>query len=164
MSVGELYHRMGKKAIPLGQVLQETDKRRAQAYIDYGQGFSEGNSFFIEQGFEEDVSYTVSLPEGAEGAWIDPALSACILKDVSLVWEGGLPVKYTTTGFEMEKNCYLFDNSDPKIIIEEIPVGKHKVEISYRISILEGQTARMLMDKVNTKGRMKKKVRGLIRG
>ena len=164
VSVGELYHRMGKKAIPLGEVLQETDKRRAQAYIDYGQGFSESNSFFIEQGFEEDVSYTVSLPEGAVGAWVDPALSACILKDVSLAWEGGLPVKYTTTGYEMEKNCYLFDNSDPKIIIEEIPVGKHKIEISYRISILEGQTARMLMDKVNTKGRMKKKVRGLIRG
>lgn len=164
VSVGELYRRMGKKAIPFGEVLQETDKRRVQVYLDYGQGFCEENSYFIEQGFSEHVACEAAIPEGAVGAWIDPALSACMLKDVSLRWEGGSPAKYSTTGFELEKNCYLFDNSDPKIIIEEIPKGKHNIEFSYQISILEEDTARMLMDKVNTKGRMKKKVRGLIRG
>lgn len=64
----------------------------------------------------------------------------------------------------MEKNCFVFDNSDPKIIIEEIPEGKRQIDISYRISILEEETARLLMDRVNTKGRMKKKVRGLLKG
>ena len=64
----------------------------------------------------------------------------------------------------MEKNCYLFDNSDPKIIIEEIPAGNRRIKISWRISVLEEETAWMLMDRLNTRGRMKKKVRGLLRG
>ena len=64
----------------------------------------------------------------------------------------------------MEKNCYLFDNSDPKIIIEEIPEENRRMEISWRISILEEETAVMLMDRLNARGRMKKKVRGLLRG
>ncbi len=73
-------------------------------------------------------------------------------------------MRYHTTGFELEKNCYLFDNSDPKIIIEEIPQGRNQVEISYRISILEEETAVLLMDKMNTRGRVKKKIRGLVKG
>lgn len=173
---------MGKEALQLGEILTEADKRRMQVYVDDGHGFSEEQSFFIDQGYDQKVSCTISIPEGALRIWIDPALSACMLKDVKLRWKedtGGnaqavgsqrdkntvksLPVKYTTTGFEIEKNCFLFDNSDPKIIIEEIPGRKCQIDVSYQISILEEQTAAMLMEKVNTKGRMKKKVRGLLR-
>lgn len=163
----KLYPMMGKKALPLGEILTEADKRRMQVYVDDGHGFSEEHSFFIDQGYGGEVSCTVPVPEEALRIWIDPALSACILKDVKLRWRGAdgrsIPVVYTTTGFELEKNCFLFDNSDPKIIIEEIPKGKRQIDIFYQISILEEGTATMLMDKVNTKGQMKKKVRRLIR-
>ena len=85
--------------------------------------------------------------------------------DVRLCWHGeNAPVKFHTTGFEMEKNCFLFDNSDPKIIIEEIPQNACQIDVSYRISILEEETASLLMDKINTRGRMKKKIRGLVKG
>lgn len=70
---------------------------------------------------------------------------------------------------EMEKDCFIFDNLGPKIIIEEIPQGKHKIYISYQISILEETTAKLLMEKeklliekLDTKGRMKKRVRRLL--
>lgn len=164
VSMGELYHTMGKKAVPLGELLSDADKRRIQVYLDYGEGFTEENSYFIDHGYEEEIRCTVAIPENVTGVWIDPALSACILKDVALQWENKSPVAYVTTGFEMEKNCYLFDNSDPKIIIEEIPQGLRRIQVSYRISILEEETAVMLMDKLNVKKRMKKKVRELLKG
>ncbi|EOS25722.1 hypothetical protein C806_01849 [Lachnospiraceae bacterium 3-1] len=165
--VRELYPMIGKKAFPLGEILAEADKRRMQIYVDDGHGFSEEHSFFIDQGYGGKVSCRVPVPEKAQKIWIDPALAACILQDVKLRWRGKdggemIPVKYTTTGFMMEKNCFLFDNSDPKIIIEEIPKGKCQIDISYQISILEEKTAGMLMDKVNPKGQMKKRVRRLI--
>ncbi len=167
--VGELYHRMGKKALPLGEVLKEKDRRRMQVYVDFGEGFCEEHSWFVDHGYDSVIQCTVSIPEQARAVWIDPALAPCILKDLSLRWSGEgqrepIPVTYTTTGYEMKKNCYVFDNSDPKIIIEEIPEGKRQIDISYRISILEEETAVLLMDRVNTKGRMKKKVRGLLEG
>ncbi|MEY8390576.1 class I SAM-dependent methyltransferase [Lachnospiraceae bacterium] len=160
-----LYHTMGKKALPIGDLLAETNRRRVQVYLDYGQGFTEEQSYFIETGCEEHLDYSVTIPDQATAAWIDPALSACILKDVRLSWQGeNTPVKYDTTGFELEKNCYLFDNSDPKIIIEEMPPKNRRVEVSYDISILEEETAALLMDKMNTRKRVKKKIRKLVKG
>lgn len=165
---GELYRTMGKQALPLGELLAETDRRRIQVYLDYGQGFSEEQSFFLDQGVRQEITAELTIPAGVSGLWLDPALSPCMLKDVKLFWIGSdgqtSPVKYGTTGFEMEKNCYLFDNSDPKIIIEEIPEENRRMKISWRISILEEETAVMLMDRLNARGRMKKKVRGLLRG
>ena len=164
VSVGTLYRTMGKRAFPLGELLAEKDQRRMQIYLNYGQGFSEENSYFVDHGYQEKIHCGIEVPKEVKSMWIDPALRACILKDVRLFWQDHTPAVFTTTGFEMEKNCYLFDNSDPKIIIEEIPEGMERIEISYQISILEEETAALLMDKVNTKGRMKKKVRGLLKG
>ena len=55
---------------------------------------------------------------------------------------------YGTTGHEIEKNCFLFDDTDPKIIIGEIPEGRRQIELSYNISILEGETAELLTEKL----------------
>lgn len=177
VSPGMLYQIMGKKAFSVGELFSEADQRRIQVYLDHGQGFSEEDSYFIETGYNEDIHCTVTIPENVVGVWIDPALRACMIRDLKMDWieevsekavrekdADGEPVAYRTTGFELEKNCYLFDNSDPKIILEEIPQGKRQIRISYHISILEEETAALLMDKVNTKGRMKKKVRELIKG
>lgn len=165
ISLAGLYPVMGKRALPLKDLLEGTDRRRVQIYLDYGQGFSEKDSYFIEGYYRERLEYTVTVPEQAVGIWIDPALSACILRKVELYWMGsGLPVKYRTTGFSWEGNCYLFDNSDPKIIIEEIPQGGGKIQVCYQISILEQETAALLMGKLNPPERRKKKGWGLIKG
>lgn len=166
--VGELYRSMGKPAIPLAEILQETNKRCIQVYPDYGQGFSEETSWFLEQNLDSEVNCHISLPNGVKGLRIDPALSPCILKDLKLNWiEDGadsVSAEYRTSGAEIGKNCYLFDNSDPKIIIKEIPEGKCRITISYRISILEEETAVFLADKAKLKERVKRKVRGWIKG
>lgn len=168
-SPGSLYHTMGRQALPLGELLAETDRRRVQVYLDYGQGFSEQESCFIDTGCEKELHYTADIPAQAVAVSIDPALSACILMDVDICWTGeqgerAVPAKFETTGCRIEKNCYLFDNSDPKIIIKEIPEQYRRLEISYRIDILEDETAAMLRRKTDTKGRMKRIVRRLIKG
>lgn len=170
VSTGELYHRMGKKTLPLGEILHGWDQRRMQIYLDYGQGFSEKDSCFLDQGYGEMVTARITVPREAKALTIDPAISACMLRDLKVYWideeeEGSdLPVKYRTNGFEMKKNCYLFDNSDPKIIIEEIPSKNRKIWISYHISLLEEETAGLLMNQMSTRGRIKRKVRRLVKG
>ncbi len=165
ISLAGLYPVMGKRALPLEDLLEGTDRRRVQIYLDYGEGFSEQNSYFIEAYYKEKLQYRVTVPELAAGIRIDPVLSTCILSELELSWtESGLPVQYRTTGFPLEENCFLFDNSDPKIIIEEIPQGGGEIQVSYQISILEQETAKLLMGKLNPPERRKKKSWGLIKG
>lgn len=103
VSVGTFYRTMGKRAFPLGELLAEKDQRRMQIYLDYGQGFSEENSYFVDHGYQEKIHCSIEVPKGVKSMWIDPALRACILKDARLFWQDHTPAAFTTTGFEMEK-------------------------------------------------------------
>ena len=168
ISPGSLYHTMGKMAIPLGELLAETDRRCVQVYLDYGNGFSEEDSYFIETGYDKVLQYAITVPGDAVQISLDPALSACLIKDLDLAWEYGdgkkEPASYRTNGYQLEKNVYLFDNSDPKIIIKEMPKQHCRLEISYTINILEEETAALLFGRTGTGGRMKKAIRRLIKG
>ncbi len=171
ISLASLYPIMGKKSLAVADLLEGTDRRRVQVYLNYGQGFSEKDSYFIEACYKEELKYTVTVPKNAVSLWIDPALSACILRDVKLSWgKEKLLLPYRTTGYELEKNCYLFQNPDPKIIIDVVPEGCKAIQVSYQISILEEQTSKILMDKIHgmdkmdTLKRKKRKFRGLIKG
>lgn len=161
-SVSDLYHSMGKAALPLDGIMYEAERRRIQVYFDAGEGFSEENSYFINQIFRELVSCKIPFPKGTKIISIDPAFSACILRDVELKWEDGSNVSYWTTGIEIGEKCFLFDNSDPKIIIEEIPSERCQLEVSYKISVLEEETGELLMERLK-KGKIKEKVRKLIK-
>lgn len=169
ISPGSLYCTMGKPALPLGQLLAETERRKVQVYLDYGQGFCEENSYFVEQKNGKEMHYIVTIPEQAVGVTIDPAFSACFLKDVSLTWIGEegqnlAPVLYETTGYQAGADGYVFDNCDPKIIIKSMMETSRRIEVSYRINLLEEETVELLLGKMDTKGRDRKKVRRLIKG
>lgn len=168
ISPGSLYHTMGKMALPLGEMLAEADRRRVQVYLDYGSGFSEEDSYFIETGYGKELCYTVRIPEHIAAVSVDPALSACLLKDLEIAWVCGdgnrTPASWWTNGSKLEKNVYLFDNSDPKIIIKEMPQQGGRLEVSYTINILEEETAALLRGRTGTKARVKKVVRKLIKG
>ena len=169
ISPGSLYHEMGKQALPIGELLAQQDRRRAQVYLDYGQGFSEADSYFIETGSDSKVHYTVVIPNEAVGVTVHPALNACFLKGLRLTWVGKrgeelMPVCYETNGYRAGEGGYLFDNSDPKIIIKEMPAQSRRMEVSYRINLLEEETVDLLLGEKGTKGRNKRKVRRLIKG
>lgn len=169
ISPGSLYHSMGKYAAPLRELLAEKERRRVQVYVDDGQGFREENSYFIDTGVGTDLSYTVTIPANTVGMMVDPALSACLLKDVSLIWLGEngeelAPVCYRANGYPAGKDSFLFDNSDPKIIIEEMMQQSRRIKVSYCINILEQETVDLLLGEKGTKGRDKKKIRRLIKG
>ncbi len=169
ISPGSLYHSMGKHAVPLGELLAWRERRRIQVYIDDGQGFREDNSYFIDTADGKDLRYTVTIPAGAVGITVDPAFCACLLKDVCLTWigEGGeelAPVRYKTNGYRAGQNSFLFDNSDPKIIIEEMMQQSRSIKVSYRMNMLEEETVDLLLGEMGTKGRDKKKIRRLIKG
>ena len=127
------------------------------------------NSYFIDTADGKDLRYTVTIPADTVGVTVDPAFSACLLKDVSMIWIGKdgeelAPVRYKTNGYRAGQNSFLFDNSDPKIIIEEMMQQSSSIKVSYRINILEEETVDLLLGEMGTKGRDKKKIRRLIKG
>ncbi len=168
VSPGSLYHTMGKMALPLGELLAQADRRRVQVYLNRGRGFSEEDSYFIETGYDKALQYTITIPADVVEISIDPALSACLLQDLRLDWLRGdgqkEPVSYRTNGYKTGKYAYLFDNSDPKIIIKEMPQQERRLKVSYTINILEEETAAFLCGRTGTKGRLKRAVRKLIKG
>ncbi|MEY8516564.1 class I SAM-dependent methyltransferase [Lachnospiraceae bacterium 29-84] len=165
VSLGEMYRSMGKLAVPLWKLTEGAAPRRMQVYWDMGDGFSEKDSYFVVQGFREETARILEFPEGAKSVWIDPVLSACILKDVRLQWMDGTVAEYLVNGYQLEEGCFLFDHTDPKIILTDIPKGEHKISVYYRLSVLEEETAALLKHMLNTKERrVKKKIQGLIKG
>lgn len=163
VSNGDLYHIMGKDAVPLHELLTDRQKRRMQIYFNDGSGFREESSYFLEQGYKEEITESIQIPAGTKEVWIDPVLCDCILKKVKLTWGRGTKAEYQTNGYELESDCYLFGHSDPKLMISSIPEGENQINVSYHISILKHDIAEMLMDKVNITGRMKKKIRSFIK-
>lgn len=163
VSNGQLYHTMGKDAVPLNDLLADRQKRRMQIYLNDGNGFREESSYFLEQGYKEEIAESIQIPAGTKEIWIDPVLCDCMLKQVQVTWGRGGKADYATNGFELESGCYLFHHSDPKLMITRIPEGETQINVSYGISILEHDTAEMLMNKVNITGRMKKKIRSFIK-
>lgn len=163
-SVGELYRMMGKAALSVDGILQEAERRRIQVYLDTGQGFSEDNSYFIDVGFHDRIFCCAAFPPETKGILIDPAFSPCIIRNVKLQWEDDTPASYGTTGIELTKGSYLFDNADPKIAVTEIPQGREHIKISYQISFLDERTAALLLERMDMKGRIKEKFHKLIKG
>lgn len=163
VSNGQLYHTMGKEALTLNNLTADRMRRRMQIYFNDGGGFREEYSYFLDQGYREEISEIIQIPTGTKEIWIDPVLSDCLLKQVRLTWESGAEVEFTVNGYELESGCFLFHHSDPKLMIAQIPEGEKRIHIFYRISILEHDMAEMLMDKVNATGRIKKKIRSFIK-
>ena len=115
-------------------------------------------------GFHDRIFCCAAFPPETKGILIDPAFSPCIIRNVKLQWEDDTPVSYGTTGIELTKGSYLFDNADPKIAVTEIPQGREHIKISYRISFLDERTAALLLERMDMKGRIKEKFHKLIKG
>lgn len=163
VSNGMLYHRMGKKAVPVNDLLKEMDKRRMQIYWNDGTGFTEEHSEFIGQGCQETVAETVAVPTGTRELRIDPALCDCVVEQIELTWENGQKAEYSTNGYKLKEDCYLFPHNDPKLVISKIPMGETKIKVSYHLGVIEHNAAEVMMKKSGMAARVKRKVKSLIK-
>ncbi len=72
-----------------------SQKRRVQIYYDEGEGFSEVNSFFLEQPYNAagEMTFELELPSTVKQVRIDPAMLPCITTIKEIVLNGeALPI------------------------------------------------------------------------
>ncbi len=100
MSMAQMYASFGKDVIqPEEVVCRSVDKinvSRVQIYKDYGQGYSEENSYFLPDAYKDSqtVEVEISVDKDVKMLRIDPAMCSCICMIRELQWNGEqIPLK-----------------------------------------------------------------------
>ena len=108
-----------------------------QVYLDYGNGFSEKNSFYEQK--TEQNEYFINLPIGVKNIRIDPAIKSCIVKINMETGYNGRQYKLIRSshnGKEIKDNLILFENNDSQIYYFDIESNTQYVKIGIEKSCL----------------------------
>ncbi len=109
---------------------ESADKRRIQIYTDNGSGFSEDNSYFIEEPYDGQgfVDFSIELASDVKKVRIDPYMSSCITRMEEVTFNGeALSLfsnrKVSVNGKKLEDESdytmtVAFDSEDPGITID----------------------------------------------
>lgn len=102
---------------------------RIQIYEDTGKGFSEEQSFFLEESVGEQMRVTpegvtelaVTVPSGRSALRVDPCSDFCVIYVREILWNG-VPVPWKgkqiqTNGFKVGEGVYAYATSDPNLTI-----------------------------------------------
>lgn len=127
MSMTEMRNAIGKPVVPVisltHRYLEERWTNRIQVYEDYGEGFSEEHSYFIEEGYEERKTITVDICEGPglRAVRLDPSLDYCIVYVKELMLDGQVVSladhKIKLNGKLISDKGIVFPTQDPNITI-----------------------------------------------
>ena len=105
------------------------DRDRVQIYEDTGKGFSEEQSFFLDEAMGEQIRVTpegttelaVTISGGRSALRIDPCSAFCMVYIREIIWNGvTIPWKgrqIQTNGFKIGENTYVFATQDPNITV-----------------------------------------------
>lgn len=117
------------KVISLDTLLGNTRKNMLQVYVDEGEGFSEGNSYFVNpetsDGEEKDLyKVEVSVGEGVHTLRLDPLSEPCglAIEEIRVMFADrttkSLDLKsLQINGTSTEEGEYFFPHNDPNITI-----------------------------------------------
>ena len=109
---------------------ESADMRRIQIYTDNGSGFSEDNSYFIEEPYDGQgfVDFSIELASDVKKVRIDPYMSSCITRMEEVTFNGeALSLfsnrKVSVNGKKLEEESdytmtVAFDSEDPGITID----------------------------------------------
>ena len=127
-SMVEIWQAIGRKVIVPRELVSVDDKVRPedciQIYLDEGSGFSEDDSIFPEEQYDENhtVSLDVRVTSECRKVRIDPAFSPCLVTITSAKWNGedfsdnGVDVTiHPVNGYWISDDSIIFDNNDPNM-------------------------------------------------
>ena len=125
MSMAEIREAIGQPVYTLADLplLTPAQKQidRVQIYEDMGEGFSEENSFFLEEIETQQKEFQLIVKEGRKALRIDPCSDYCIVRIKDIKWnDESVPLKnkkFMTNGFRIGEGVYGFATQDPNITL-----------------------------------------------
>ena len=126
LSMGEIRDAIGQPVYSISELPMltpsEKHKGRVQVYEDMGNGFSEENSFFVDENecnIEDGLEIVV--PEGRRALRIDPCSDYCIVLLKEVKWNdsviSGKSKCISTNGICIGDGVYAFATDDPNITL-----------------------------------------------
>ncbi len=127
-SMVEIWKAIGRKVTVPRELVALDDKIRPddtiQIYLDEGNGFSEEDSIFPEEQYDDKhtVNLDIRVSSGCKKVRIDPAFAPCLVTITSATWNGemlsdnGSDVSiHPVNGHWISDDSIIFDNNDPNI-------------------------------------------------
>ncbi|MCM1304030.1 MAG: class I SAM-dependent methyltransferase [Lachnospiraceae bacterium] len=126
LAMAEMRERIGNPVVVpqkwVGRYQDAEKVNRIQIYEDTGNGFSEKNSFFLEEEQIEKGRFRLVVEEGRRALRIDPCSDCCIVMLGEVSWNDESLLsksKYiATNGFRVGDGVYAFDTRDPGITLQ----------------------------------------------
>lgn len=134
---GKIAQGLYKPQIASEIVYSNLNKMGIQIFPDYGNGYDENKSFFIEPTIDcfGKSELIIDIEKGCCGYRIDPAMSSCILS-ISKIEVDGETKMYSSNGIEFGNNAIVFDTDDAQLYIENLENNK-KLNLCFRVTLID---------------------------
>lgn len=176
-TMAALQHEYAGKTIDLKEVLKRAHQSEMKVYEDFGQGFTEENSYVLES--EEDFygrrRLTLTLPQGVTAVRLDPCEEPCMVTVNRILGEcgGSYEVSLGHNGKSYGKSI-LYTTTDPQLIISGIVPGTGQLHMDLTVEYLKEETSYAWMkfleraekcDRIEASGpyRLMKKIKNLVK-
>lgn len=131
------------KIIDMKEILHRAHRSEMKIYQDFGQGFSEENSYVLEA--EEDFygrrRFTLQIPQGVTALRLDPCEEPCQVSVNRILGEcgGSYELALGHNGKAYEKSI-LYTTTDPQILISGIVPGTSQIHVDMTVEYLKEET------------------------
>lgn len=139
---GKISQKIYKPEIANKIIYQNLDKMGIQIFPDFGNGYDEEKSYFIEANIDSygEIKLNIDIEAGCCGYRIDPAMECCILSIHKIEVDGVEWSNYSTNGFEYGKNAIVFDTEDSQLYIKELD-GANRLRIMAKVILVDKKIA-----------------------
>ncbi len=143
-----LQHEYAGKIIDMKELLYRAHQPEMKIYQDFGQGFSEENSYVMEvkDDFYGRRRFVLNIPQGVTALRLDPCEEACQVTMNRILGECGgsyeLALGHNGKGYE---KSILYTTTDPQILISGIVPGTSQIHVDITVEHLKEETSYVWM-------------------
>mgnify|MGYP003308888644 CR=1 FL=1 len=143
-TMAALQHEHAGKIIDMKELLYRAHQPEMKIYQDFGQGFSEENSYVLEakEDFYGRRRFTLNVPQGVTSLRLDPCEESCMVTVNRILGECGgsyeLNIGHNGKGYAQS---ILYTTSDPQILISGIVPGTGQIHVDITVEYLKEETS-----------------------
>lgn len=139
-----LQYEYAGKIIDMKELLYRAHQPEMKIYQDFGQGFSEDNSYVLEakDDFYGRRRFILNVPQGVTALRLDPCEAPCMVTVNRILGEcgGSYELALGHNGKAYERSI-LYTTSDPQILIGGIVPGTGQIHVDITVEYLKEETS-----------------------
>ena len=143
-TMAALQHEYAGKIIDMKELLYRAHQPEMKIYQDFGQGFSEENSYVLEakDDFYGRRRFTLVVPQGVTVLRLDPCEEPCMVTVNRILGEcnGSYELNLGHNGRKYDQSI-LYTTSDPQILISGIVPGTGQIHVDITVEYLKEETS-----------------------